>query len=312
MFALLPLTAALLLSTTTTTTTTTTSRLPDDAVLRDVEQAFRILRADRPGARSRARAHLARVALVLDDLDPAGDDVALATGDRAAPWRGLPHERVLALLTLATLDVAVGRCDLALPTVKSAQHHHERAALVVGAAAADHDLALVELLRRRCVEGGVDAVDLVFRGRTPEVVAAGAYGEQAVLHHHDDDDTVAFVIRLGASRAERASSARETIVWDARSQAHGPGPASSSRRQQRAATKQHLLTSSTTWAAQGNHAALSARQSRSAREVMGAALLWSASAGAAISSATVDATVDTRVPSSMPARVSVVVVAVEP
>ena len=129
-----------------------------------------------------------------------------------------------------------------------------------------------------------------------------------MLHHHDDDDTVAFVIRLGASRADRDSSARETIVWDARSQAHGPGPASSSRRQQRAATKQHLLTSSTTWAAQGNQVALSARQSRSAREVMGAALLWSASAGAAISSATVDATVDTRVPSSMPARVSVVVV----
>jgi hypothetical protein len=329
MLALLTLTAALSLSSSSTT------RLHDDPVLRDVEQAFGILRANRPGAASRARAHLTRVAAVLDDLDPARSDVAVAiAGDGAAPWRGLPHERVLALLTLAALDVDAGRCDLALPTLKNAEHHQARAALAAGvavdAAAADADLVLADLLRLRCANqnsaddaaaaairnavltrpGGArlasaavgKTLDLVFRGHTPTIEATGAHGEQAVLRHHDDSD-VAFVIRLGSTgrRATVAADPKQAaLVWDATTQARGPGPASSSRRQEKARTKQALGNQSTTWASQGSQAAFGARTSR---DLLGAALLLSASAGAAANNAVVDATVDTRVPVSMPAQV---------
>lgn len=337
MLALLTLTAALSLSSSPSSSATT--RMPDDPVLRDVEQAFGILRANRPGAASRARGHLTRVAAALDDLDPARSDVALAlAGDGAAPWRGLPHERVLALLTLAALDVDAGRCDLALPTLKNAEHHQARAALAAGvtvdaAAAAAADLVLADLLRLRCAhQDGADAaidadaaairnavlarpggarlanaavgktLDLVFRGHTPTIEATGANGEQAVLRHHDDSD-VAFVIRLGSS-ARRGRAVADpkhaAIVWDVHTQARGPGPASSSRRQEKARTKQALGNQSTTWASQGSQAALGARTSR---DLLGAALLLSASAGAAASNATVNATVDTRVPVSMPAQV---------
>jgi hypothetical protein len=337
MLALVTLGAVLSLS--SSPSSSTSPRLSDDPVLRDVEQAFGILRANRPGAAGRARAHLTRVAAVLDDLDPTRSDVArVVAGDGAAPWRGLPHERVLALLTLAALDVDAGRCDLALPTLKNAEHHQARAALAAGvtvAAAADAnaDLVLADVLRLRCAhQDGADAaidanhaairnavlarpggarlasaaigktLDLVFRGHTPTIEATGANGEQAVLRHHDDS-TVAFVIRLGSS-ARRGRAVAEpknaAIVWDAQTQARGPGPASSIRRQEKARNKQALGNQSTTWASQGSQAAVGARTSR---DLLGAALLLSASAGAAASNAVVDAAVDTRVPPSMPAQV---------
>jgi hypothetical protein len=305
------------------------SRLPDDPVLRDVEQAFRILRADRPAAANRARPLLARAAAALDDLADDRDSLAAAVGgDDAAAWRGLPHERVMVLLTLAALDVDAGRCDLALPTLKNARHHRDRAFLQRGEAVPHDDLLLAELLRARCAliegVGDVDAaradlqarpdgarlvaavsaptLRLSFAGRAPAVVAAGGQGELGTLSW-STDDRVAFVLTIGRGRPSSSSSSSSSIVvHDLKTEARAPGPAATQRRAAQASKKTALQQQAQQYASRGQQ---TATQARDMRGVVGAGLLLGAAAGLSATTAVVDTRVDTRTAPSMPATIAV-------
>ncbi len=95
---------------------------PRDATLVELEQAFSLLRRARSDDDVvRARAMLEQAFTSFEDLrDPENMSVAF-TPDRNTPYRGRPHERVLAATTLALTDAVNGRCDLALPTLKAAE-----------------------------------------------------------------------------------------------------------------------------------------------------------------------------------------------
>jgi hypothetical protein len=95
---------------------------PRDATLVELEQAFALLRrATSDDDVARARSHLEQAFTSFEDLrDPENMSVAF-TVDRNTPYRGRPHERVLAATTLALTDAINGRCDLALPTLKAAE-----------------------------------------------------------------------------------------------------------------------------------------------------------------------------------------------
>jgi len=310
-----------------------TSRLPDDPVLRDVEVAYSILRADRPAAASRARAMLARAAAALDDLADDRDSlVAAVGGDNAAAWRGLPHERVMVLLTLAALDVDAGRCDLALPTLKNARHHRDQASLQRGEAVVDDDLLLADVLRARCaLHGGVGDVDaaraalqarpdgerllaavtapalrLSFSGRAPAVVAGGAQGELGSLVWADDarafEITVGRAPKTAKASSSKTSSSSSLVVHDLRKEARAPGPAATTRRAAQASKKTALQQQAQQYASRGQQ---TATQARDARSVVGAGLLFGAAAGLAATTAVVDTRVDTRTAPSMPSAIAV-------
>ncbi|MFZ9887534.1 MAG: hypothetical protein ACO3JL_08530 [Myxococcota bacterium] len=97
-------------------------RSPDDEVWFALEQAFALLRkASSDKEAARARSFLEQAFTTFEDLrDPENFSVAF-TADEDTPYRGRPHERVLAATTLALLDAANGRCDLALPTLRAAE-----------------------------------------------------------------------------------------------------------------------------------------------------------------------------------------------
>jgi hypothetical protein len=89
-----------------------------------LEQGFALLReldGEKDAAR-RATHFLERGHSTFDDLkDPDNIHLAFAA-DVDKPYRGRPHERVMTALTLAVLDMARGRCDLARPTLRSAEY----------------------------------------------------------------------------------------------------------------------------------------------------------------------------------------------
>lgn len=307
----------------------------DDPVLRDVERAFDILRTDRPAAANRARGLLAGAGAALDDLTDDRETIArVVGGDDSAPWRGLPHERVFILLTLAALDVDAGRCDLALPTLKNALHHRDRGRLQHGLAAStvsgDDDVTLALVLRARCAVvdglGDVDAARaalrarpdgealltaavapalvLEFAGRAPEIVAVGAHGEQGQLVWRDDA-AHAFAITIGRpakSSAKTAAATSSLLVHDLQTHAQPPGPAATARRATQAAKKSQLTSQASQYASRGQAAASGAS---GVRGVVGAGLLYGAAAGLTVTTSVVDARVDTRTAPSMPRRVMV-------
>jgi hypothetical protein len=302
------------------------SRPADDPVLRDVERAYAILRADRPAAAHRARPLLSRAAAALDDLADDRDSLEAAVGgDDAAAWRGLPHERVMVLLTLAALDVDAGRCDLALPTLKNARHHRDRAALQRREAVAADDLLLAEVLRARCaVRDGVGELEaaraallvrpdgarllaaatapslrLTFSGRAPAITAGGGQGELGSLSFSADTAT-AFVVTIG--RASSLSSSSSLVVHDLRREARAPGPAATQRRAAQASKKTAMQQQARQYANRGHQ---TATQARDVRGVVGAGLLLGAAAGLSATTAVVDTRVDTRTAPSMPATIAV-------
>jgi hypothetical protein len=301
----------------------------DDPVLRDVERAFATLRADRPAVAARARAVLADVAAALDDLaDERASLEAALGGDDGAAWRGLPHERVFILLTLAALDVDAGRCDLALPTLKNALHHRDRGLVQRGEVVPDDDHALADVLRARCaIVAGVGDVEaaraalrarpdgealhaaatapalvLEFVGRAPGIAATGVGGEQGRLVWRDDD-AIAFTVTIGGpSKASKASSSSMVTVHDLRQVARPPGPAATARRAAQAAKKSQLQAQATQYASRGQGAATQARE---VRGLVGAGLLFGAAAGLSATTAAVDTRVDTRTATAMPASIRV-------
>lgn len=178
--------------------------------------------------------------MAFDDLDVGDDGLhGLLVGDATKPWRGRAFERVLALTTLAALDIERGRCDLALPTLKNAVVHDARVSIdeqrgvsdaVVTAALvlrclADGDGSMPagspsevararEDLRRSLRAAGQSAVAvdverrvrapgarLVLTGFGPSFARAGVHGEELVLTPREEDDGVAGVIALGPRAA---------------------------------------------------------------------------------------------------------------
>ncbi|MCC7108373.1 MAG: hypothetical protein IT382_03740 [Deltaproteobacteria bacterium] len=210
---------------------------PDqDPTLDQLERAYATLRAG--GPHERARRALERAAASFEDLALPGTSLeeALAS-DPHKPYRGRPWERTLSLVLLAALDAERGRCDLAVPSLKSAALLDLRAekgeasdapviyALLlrclreVGAPGADLERTRDELRRSLALAGsdaklaGLDAAELERRalaptlllaldGEAPTLEAAGQYGESALL-------------RVDATEATRAQVARARPAKDA-------------------------------------------------------------------------------------------------
>jgi hypothetical protein len=122
---------------------------PNDATWVQLEQGFALLRhAQGDDDVARARRHFEAAFASFEDLrDPENLNVAF-TADADTPYRGRPHERVLAATTLALTDAANGRCDLALPTLRAAEFLDVRwQRLAFGT-----DAAVVYALARWCLE----------------------------------------------------------------------------------------------------------------------------------------------------------------
>lgn len=328
-------------STTTWAAPATKTPLPSDETQSALELAYRRLRLHettaKPGQATSAHESsayrlLERAAARFDDLDDDRDALAAAVGgDASAAWRGRPYERVMALLTLATLDVRKRRCDLALPTIKNAMHMRTQGRLQAGASAgaADHDVVLANVLRLRCAAitrdealahdvtaelraavgdgAAADAfiamatapvVVVRFVGRAPAIEARGAHGEVAAVVHHTDTAT-AFSVTLG-SRRRAVAAADATTVYDLKQEAT-TGTAAAARRAEGAAKKSTLLRQADGYAGRGRNQLTS---SRSASGVLGGALLLGAATGLSQTSAIISAEVDTRTVPSMPAAVT--------
>ncbi|MEM7494674.1 MAG: hypothetical protein AAF471_00710 [Myxococcota bacterium] len=97
---------------------------PKDAVWLAMLQGFALLRqptVHQPRTRAQARALLEQAVASFEDLrDPDNFSVAF-TSDADKPYRGRPHERVLTAITLALLDMAKGRHDMALATLRNGE-----------------------------------------------------------------------------------------------------------------------------------------------------------------------------------------------
>jgi hypothetical protein len=181
----------------------------DTDTLEALEQGFSSLRA---GDHEAARAWLERANATFDDLALPRTPLEKAfASDARKPYRGRPHERVLAATVLAALDIERGRCDLALPALRNAAYLDARAnakepsdAVLVhvlalrclwqsGAGRADVERARAELRSALAVAGAparlealealarADDLTLALDGHGPAVRAEGSMGERAVI-----------------------------------------------------------------------------------------------------------------------------------
>lgn len=209
---------------------------PTDPTLDRLERAYATLRSG--GPHERARRDLERAAASFEDLALPGTSLeeALAS-DPDKPYRGRPWERTLSLVLLAALDAERGRCDLAVPSLKtaalldlrSARGEASDAPVVyalllrclheVGAPPADLERARAELQSSLALAGSaaetakLDAAELERRalaptllvaldGDAPTLAPAGQYGESAIL-------------RVDATEAARPQVARARPAPDA-------------------------------------------------------------------------------------------------
>ncbi|MBI1946802.1 MAG: hypothetical protein HYS27_13990 [Deltaproteobacteria bacterium] len=202
-----------------------------DATLDGLERAYATLRAG--GSHARARLDLEHATASFEELALPGTSLeeALAS-DPAKPYRGRPWERTLSLVLLAALDAERGRCDLAVPALKSAALHDLRAArgevsdapIVyllllrclhdVGAPAGDVERARADLGRSLAQDGstvGVEELEravlapallLAFDGEGPTLEQAGRFGESALVHA---DDSAASRPQVARARPERGA-----------------------------------------------------------------------------------------------------------
>lgn len=100
-----------------------TSQWADDATLIEMQEAFALLRNSDLTAddRKRAKSSLEKAVVSFDDLKQPNNFSSAFTPDAKTPYRGRPYERVLASMFLGILDMADGRCDMAIPAFKTAE-----------------------------------------------------------------------------------------------------------------------------------------------------------------------------------------------
>jgi hypothetical protein len=164
-----------------------------------------------------ARGHLADVVNAMEDTDQNLTTAAQAMqSDTQRDYRGRPHERVFAPLLLATLDVAAGHCDLAMPAVKTARLMHR-----VGQTEATA-LPWASMLELRCGHSIDDAtpglasmatmnVDVVLTGIAPHFVrSSDGKGETAVGTASER------VMRIHLDGEAPLSGVEREPLWDAR------------------------------------------------------------------------------------------------
>lgn len=96
---------------------------PNDVTLIELQAAFALLREGdmTAEARSQAKRYLEKAAASFEDLKEPNNFSTAFTADAKTPYRGRPYERVLASMFLGILDMADGRCDMAIPAFKSAE-----------------------------------------------------------------------------------------------------------------------------------------------------------------------------------------------
>jgi len=100
-----------------------TEKWKQDSSLIEMQQAFALLRKGNlsADARKQAKYYLERAVASFDDLKEPNNFSKAFTADSHTPYRGRPYERVLASALLGILDIADGRCDMALPAFKTAE-----------------------------------------------------------------------------------------------------------------------------------------------------------------------------------------------
>lgn len=96
---------------------------PNDVTLLELQEGFALLRKGNfsKEARADAKRYFERAAMSFDDLKQPNNFSVAFTADANTPYRGRPYERVLASMFLGILDMADGRCDMAIPAFKSAE-----------------------------------------------------------------------------------------------------------------------------------------------------------------------------------------------
>lgn len=228
---------------------------PVDPVQFDLQRAFELL--ENPKMHSRARGLLVRATEAFDDQSLDGSNLERAfVSDAKKPYRGRPHERVLAHTALAALEMERGHCDLALPSLKAAAFYDLKAspddksdAVVVAALTlrclTDENATAAEIaVARADVDAAVrgaagaaaDAVvaavldpeaRLVFSGFGPRFEPRGAHGEDVVAVARTTADAAAarptIVIRLSQKAARRGDVRDGPVVWDSFTQATSVG-----------------------------------------------------------------------------------------
>lgn len=223
-----------------------------DDTLHDLERAFALIRKGK-GKHAAARKLLERAVQRFDDLAMESTPIEIAfESDARKPYRGRPHERVLAAAVLAALDIERDRCDLAIPTLRNAAWLDARAR-----PSDPSDAVLVHALALRCMERANmsasdkarvsddlmaalkvtkeekrfneivvlatrDSLVLELAGTGPTVVPEGAYGERVrVVAGALGGEPVR--IKLGRSKAKKRddSDVRDVraLVWSSTTQA---------------------------------------------------------------------------------------------
>lgn len=203
----------------------------------DLERAFALL-GDDDRHHGPARELLVRATSAFEDQSLAGSDLEKAyASDAKKAYRGRPHERVLAHVVLAALEMERGRCDLALPSLKAAEFFDLKAsandssdAVVVhaltlrclidaGAASAEVDAARANVdvdVARRVLD---PQARLTFAGLGPRFARGGSQGEVLSTVDRSNEAGATFVIRLGRRASRNARVDKGVVVWDSHQQA---------------------------------------------------------------------------------------------
>jgi hypothetical protein len=219
-----------------------------DDTLHDLERAFALLRKGKRANHAKARTLLERAVQRFDDLAMESTPLEIAfESDARKPYRGRPHERVLAAAVLAALDIERDRCDLAIPTLRNAAWLDARAR-----PSDPSDAVLVHALAVRCMERARmgasdkarvrddlraalqvtneekrfdeivslatrDELVLELAGTGPTVVPEGAYGERVrIVAGVPNGEAVR--ITLGKAKRLQAEDVR-VAVWSSTTQA---------------------------------------------------------------------------------------------
>lgn len=144
------------------------AKQPREATLLALEHGFNLLRGGlpEPERARRAAGFLELGHQTFEDLKAPDNFNQAFSADQDAPYRGRPHERVLTAVTLAVHDLVQGRCDMAVPTLRSAEFLDARwQPFPYGT-----DSPLVYALMLRCALQGSEQAD-IDRARTGLLLA---------------------------------------------------------------------------------------------------------------------------------------------